>query len=95
MSVDIAGNPWKFAQDGVGQDPTTWGGYFNAIDVRDMNITKVLSAGSRIYFTDWSGRTVIDFIAEPGDTSYRPGRLGYIYGLKCVQFDEGELTIAV
>lgn len=95
MSVDIAGNPWKFAQDSVGTDPTLWSGYFNALDAKDIIITKVLTAGNRVYFTDWSGRTVVDFISEPGDTSFRVGRIGIIYGLKCVQFDEGEMIIAV
>jgi hypothetical protein len=94
MSVDIAGNPWKLSQDGVGTNPVGFS-YFNAIDAKNINITKVLTAGNRVYVTDWSGRTVVDFISEPGDTSFRIGNMGFIYGLVVVQFDEGEMTIAV
>lgn len=94
MSVDIAGNPWTFAQDGSGSNPIGFQ-YFNAIDAKDIIITKCLTAGSRIYCTDWSGRQIVDFVAAPGDTSFRIGKLGFIYGLKIVVFDEGEMTIAV
>ena len=94
MSVDIAGNPWKFAQDGSGSNPVGFK-YFAPVDFRDLNITKVLNIGDRIYFTDWSGRTVVDFIAEEANDSYRFGRTGFVFGLKCVQFDSGEMLVAV
>ena len=93
MSVDIAGNPWKFAQDGTGTNPVGFA-YFNPVSVVDANITKV-NIGDRVYFTDWSGRTVVDFIADAANQSYRLGKQGFVFGLRCVQFDSGEMLVAV
>lgn len=94
MSVDIAGNPWKFAQDGSGTNPVGFS-YFNPICPTDVIITKCVTPGSIVHFTDFSGRDVINFESQPGDTSFRFGKIGVIYGLKCVQFDEGEMIVVV
>lgn len=94
MSVDIAGNPWKFAQDGVGTNPVGFS-YFGYVNFRDCVITKVANIGDRIYFTDFSGRTIIDFTAEQAQDSFRMGKLGWVNGLKCAQFDSGEMIVAV
>jgi hypothetical protein len=94
MSVDIAGNPWTFAQDGVGTNPVGFV-YKQYVDIRDMVITKATTNGSRIHVTDINNRQIVDFVSEPGDTSFRVGKLGLVNGLKIDVFDEGELTIAV
>lgn len=94
MSVDIAGNPWKFAQDGTGTNPIGFL-YPNAWDCRNLNITKMASVGDRILLEDSSGRQIVDFTATAGEQSFRIGNLGILYGLNIVQFDSGEVTIAV
>ena len=94
MSVDIAGNPWKFAQDGVGTNPNTFT-YWGHVYFNDAMITKMTGVGQRIYFTDWAGRTVLDFTADQSNEAFKIARIGKVFGLKCVQFDSGELIVGV
>ena len=94
MSVDIAGDPWKFAQDGVGTNPVNFK-YYGPVALRDGMITKVANVGDRIYFTDWSGRTILDYTAQAASETFRISKINSFLGLKCVQFDSGEITMSI
>lgn len=94
MSVDIAGNPWKFKQDGIGTNPVGFQ-YFGYVFFNDFMITETGSSGNRIYITDWSGRSLVDFTADGSNEAFKGARIGKVPGVKIVQFDSGTLIIGV